>query len=68
VLDGYRLFRRDSQGRRRRVVLYIKEGLDCTEHSCGHESFKCLWVRNRGNARKGDVVVGVYYRLPNQDE
>lgn len=64
----HRLFTRDRQERRRgKVALYVKEGLDCTDHSYGDESFKCLWARIRGGS-KGDVVVEVCYRLPNQDK
>lgn len=29
---------------------------------------ECLWVRVRGKANKADVMVGVYYRPPNQDK
>ncbi|KAK4814759.1 hypothetical protein QYF61_026736 [Mycteria americana] len=44
VMDGYKLFRRDRQGRRGGGV--------------------ALW----GKANKADIVVGVCYRPPNQDE
>jgi len=29
---------------------------------------RSLWVRNRGRANKADILVGVCYRLPYQDE
>ena len=64
-MDGYRLFRRDRQGRRGGgVALYVTEGLDCMELSIGDDMVKSLWVRIKGQANKGDVVVGVYYRPP----
>ncbi|GAB0203202.1 hypothetical protein GRJ2_002785800 [Grus japonensis] len=69
VMDGYRLFRRDRQGRRGGgVALYVTEGLDCTELSVGDDMVESLWVRIKGQANKGDVVVGVYYRPPSQDD
>ncbi|GAB0182550.1 hypothetical protein GRJ2_000720300 [Grus japonensis] len=69
VMDGYRLFRRDRQGRRCwGVGLYGTEGLDCTELSVGNDTVGSLWVRIKGQANKGDVIVGVYYRPPSQDD
>ncbi|GAB0208021.1 mitochondrial enolase superfamily member 1 [Grus japonensis] len=69
VMDGYRLFRRDRQGRRGGgVALYVTEGLDCTGLSVGDDTVESLWVRIKGQANKGDVVVGVYYRPPSQDD
>ena len=34
----------------------------------GDNRVECLWVRIRGKANKADVMVGVCYRPPNQDE
>ncbi|KAK4809656.1 hypothetical protein QYF61_002553 [Mycteria americana] len=34
----------------------------------GDDRVECLWVRIRGKANKADIVVGVCYRPPNQDE
>ncbi|KAK4830698.1 LOW QUALITY PROTEIN: hypothetical protein QYF61_012867 [Mycteria americana] len=34
----------------------------------GDERVECLWVRLRGKANKADIMVGVCYRPPNQDE
>jgi len=59
-MDGYRLFRRDRQGRRGgRVALYMKEGLDCVESTVGNDKVESLWVRIEGQTNKGDVVVAV---------
>ncbi|GAB0183530.1 hypothetical protein GRJ2_000818300 [Grus japonensis] len=66
---GYKLFRRDRQGRRGSgVALYVKECFDCLELNDGDNRVECLWVRIRGKANKADIMVGVCYRPPNQDE
>ncbi|KAK4820905.1 hypothetical protein QYF61_008137 [Mycteria americana] len=65
AMDGYKLFRRDRRGRRGGgVALYVRECLDSLELDDGWS----LWVRIRGKANKADIVVGVCYRPPNQDE
>ena len=61
-MDDYRLFRRERQGRRGGIALYVREGLDCMELSSGDETVKCLWVRVRGKGIKGNIGVGVCYR------
>ncbi|KAK4810884.1 hypothetical protein QYF61_013292 [Mycteria americana] len=69
AVDGYKLFRRDRRGRRGGgVALYIRECLDSLELDDGDDRVECLWVRIRGKANKADLVVGVCYRPPNQDE
>ncbi|KAK4822673.1 hypothetical protein QYF61_019040 [Mycteria americana] len=69
AMDGYKLFRRDRRGRRGGgVALYIRECLDSLELDDGDDRVECLWVRIRGKANKADIVVGVCYRPPNQDE
>ena len=61
--DGYKLFRRDRQGRRGGgVALYVRQGLDCTELPKCDDKVECLWVRMRGKADKADIVLGVCYR------
>ncbi|PKU29698.1 adaptin ear-binding coat-associated protein 1 [Limosa lapponica baueri] len=68
AMDGYKLFRRDRQGRRGGgVALYVREGYECRELIEGNSRVKCLQVRIRGRASKADIVVGVCYRPPNQD-
>ena len=68
-MDGYKLFRRDKQGRRGGgVALYVRECCDCLELNDGDDRVECLWVRIRERANKADVMVGVYYRPPSQDE
>ena len=69
VMDGYKLFRRDRQGRKGGgVALYIKDCFDVEELGVGNDKVECLWVRIRGKACRGDILVGVCCRLPNQDE
>ena len=71
AINGYRLFRRDRQRRRGRVVaLYIKKWIDSEELSLknSHEQVESLWVRIRDRGNKGNLVVGVYYRPPDQGE
>ena len=59
--DGYRLFRRDRQGRRGGgMVRYVKHGLDCMELQVGDGKIESLWVKIKGRTNKGDVVVGIY--------
>ncbi|GAB0209002.1 hypothetical protein GRJ2_003365900 [Grus japonensis] len=69
VIYGYKLFRRDRQGRRGGgVALYVKECFDCLELNDGDNRVECLWVRISGKANKADIMVGVCYRPLNQDE
>ena len=69
VMDGYKLFRRDRQGRKGGgVALYIKDCFDVEELGVGNDKVECLWVRIRRKACRGDILVGVCYRPPNQDE
>ncbi|GAB0204752.1 hypothetical protein GRJ2_002940800 [Grus japonensis] len=68
-MNGYKLFRRDRQGRRGSgVALYVKECFDCLELDDGDNRVECLWVRIRGKANKADIMVGVCYRPAKQDE
>ncbi|KAK4819807.1 hypothetical protein QYF61_011601 [Mycteria americana] len=69
AMDGYKLFRKDRRGRRGGgVAIYVRECLDSLELNDGDDRVECLWVRIRGKANKADIVVGVCYRPPNQDE
>ena len=54
-MDGYKLFRKDRQGRRgSRVALYVRECFDCLELNDGDDRVQCLWIRIRGKANKAD--------------
>jgi len=66
-----RLFRRDRRGRRGGgVALYIKKALQSEELSLknNHEQVESLWVRTGERDNKRNLVVGVYYRPPDQEE
>ncbi|KAK4814312.1 LOW QUALITY PROTEIN: hypothetical protein QYF61_014826 [Mycteria americana] len=69
AMDGYKLFRRDRQGRRGSgVALCVRECFDCLELNDSDDRVECLWVRLRGKANKADITVGFCYRPPNPDE
>ena len=68
-MDGYKLFRKGRQGRRGGgVALYVKECFEVTELMTGDNKVESLWVKIRGRADKADILVGICYRPPNQDE
>ena len=69
VMDDYKLFRMDRQGRKGGgVALYIKDCFDVEELGSGNDKVECLWVRIRRKACGGNILMGVCYRPPNQDE
>jgi len=68
-MEGYRLFKRGSQGRRGRgAALYVTERFDCTAFTVEDDMVESLWVRIRGMENKADVVAGVYYQSSSQDD
>ncbi|GAB0180585.1 maestro heat-like repeat-containing protein family member 7 [Grus japonensis] len=68
AMDGYKLFRRDRQGRRGSgVALYVRECFDYLELDDGDDRVECFWVRIGGKANKADIMVGSCYRPRNQD-
>ena len=68
AMDGYKLFRKDRQGRRGGgVAPYVKECIEVTELMTGDDKVESLWVKIRGRADKADILVGICY-TPNQDE
>ena len=59
MMDGYRLFRRDRQGRRGgAVALYVREELDCMMLTAGNDKVETLWVRMKVKANTAEAVVG----------
>ena len=58
----------NALSRGRGIVLHVKEWIDCTELSLknSNEQVESLWIKIRGQANKGDIMVGVYYRPPDQ--
>ncbi|GAB0193880.1 mitochondrial enolase superfamily member 1 [Grus japonensis] len=70
-MEGYRLFRKDRQGRRGGgIALYINDQLECMELHLGmdEELTKSLWVRIKGRAGAGAIIAGVCYRPPDQGD
>ncbi|GAB0206950.1 hypothetical protein GRJ2_003160600 [Grus japonensis] len=70
-MEGCRLFRKDRQGRRGGgIALYVNDQLECMELHLGmeEEPTKSLWVRIKGRAGAGDIIVGVCYRPPDQGD
>ncbi|GAB0182153.1 hypothetical protein GRJ2_000680600 [Grus japonensis] len=70
-MEGYRLFRKDRQGRQGEgVTLYLSDQLECMELNLGmdEEPTESLWVRIKGKAGTGDTIVGVCYRPPDQED
>ena len=50
------------------MALHIKNCSDVEDLRVGNDKVECLWVRIGGKACRGDILVGVCYRLLNQDE
>ena len=50
------------------MALYIKDCFDVEELGVANDKVECLWVRIRGKACMEDILLGVCYRPPNQDE
>ncbi|GAB0204978.1 hypothetical protein GRJ2_002963400 [Grus japonensis] len=70
-MEGYRLFRKDRQGRQGGgVTLYVSDQLECMELHLGmdEELTESLWVRIKGRAGTGDIIVGVCDSLPDQED
>ena len=60
---------RTGRGDEERVTLYVTDQLGCMElHlGMGEEPTESLWVRIKGMAGTGDVIVETCYRLPDQE-
>ena len=61
-MEGYRLFRKYMKGRQGEgVTLYANDQLEGMELCMGvdEELTDSLWVRNKGRAGTGDIIVGV---------
>ncbi|GAB0185603.1 hypothetical protein GRJ2_001025600 [Grus japonensis] len=67
-MEGYRLFRKDRQGRRgEAVTLYVNDQLEL-HLGMDEEPTESLWVRIKGRAGAGDITAGVCYRPPDQGD
>ena len=71
LIEDYRLFRRDRQGRRGGgIAPYVRKWIDCEELCLrnSHDQVKSLWVIIKDWSSKGHLVAGVCYRTPVQEE
>jgi len=69
AVDGYKLFRRDRRGKRAiGAALYIRNCFDCLELDDCDYKVEYLWVKMRRKANKADILLGICYRPPSQDE
>lgn len=72
TVDGYKLLRRDMQGRRGGgMPLYIREYFNCVELKDSDGKAECLWVHcqhGRDMANKAVILRGVSYGPPCQDK
>ena len=52
------------------VALYVREQLECIELCLGadEEQVESLCVTIKGQPHMGDIIVGVYYKPPDQDK
>lgn len=48
--------------------MYVREHFDCPEHNNSDNRVERLFIRIKGKVNKGHIVVGVCYRLSNQEE
>jgi len=50
------------------MALYVRGCFNVTEVMAGDDKVESLWVKIRVRADKTDILVGICYRPPNQDE
>ena len=50
------------------MALYVRRCFNVTEVMAGDDKVESLWVKIRVRADKTDILVGICYRPPNQDE
>jgi len=46
----------------------FRDSFDCIELKDCDGKVECLWVKMKGKANKADILLGVCYTPPNQDE
>ncbi|PKU42006.1 hypothetical protein llap_7684 [Limosa lapponica baueri] len=70
-MGGYRLFRKDRQGRRGDgVALYVTEQLECMELHLrmDEEPTESFYGSGFKGEQTGDIIVGICYRPPDQED
>lgn len=50
------------------MVLCVRECFDVVELGVRNDKVESLWVRIRGTAKKAEILLGVCYKPPSQDE
>ena len=50
------------------MALCVGDCFDYIEFDDSEDKIECLWVKTVGKANKADILLGVCYRPPNQDE
>ena len=50
------------------MALCVRDCFDCIELDDCNDKAECLWVKMRGKANKADILLGVCYGLPKQEE
>ena len=59
AMEGYKLFRRDRQGKQgSEVAMYVRDCFDCIELDGCDDKIECLWIKMRGKANKADILLG----------
>lgn len=69
-MEEHGLSKNDRRRRWRVELMYVKQQLKCMKLYLGmdDEMIETLWVSVKEQASMGDIVVGVCYRLPDQEE
>lgn len=71
IMDVYVPFRKDRSATwGGRLAHYVRQQLECVEFCLGmsDEPMESLSVRIKEQASTGEVIVGIYYRPPEQEE
>jgi len=50
------------------MALYVRDCFDFIELNDCDDKVECLWVKTRGKTNEAEILLGVCYRPPNQDE
>ncbi|GAB0202510.1 hypothetical protein GRJ2_002716600 [Grus japonensis] len=67
-MEGYRLFRKDRQDRRGRGVSPSVSMTSCSAWNSTWGWMRSLWVRIKGSTGAREVIAGICYRPPKQED
>ena len=71
AIEGYNLFKMNRRNRKGGgVALYVKNAHSCTEIQVDEPGnpIESIWIKISGARNRRSMIVGVYYRPPNQGE